>query len=71
MYCGQNQRELTQEQIDIMKMIADYIVNDGAISAVELNSVNSDLWRKGVKSLTAPVLESEMQSLAKFILRTA
>ena len=52
-------------------MIADYIVNDGAISAVELNSVNSDLWRKGVKSLTAPVLESEMQSLAKFILRTA
>ena len=71
LYCGQNQRELTQEQIDIMKMIADYIVNDGAISAVELNSVNSDLWRKGVKSLTAPVLESEMQSLAKFILRTA
>ncbi len=71
LYCGQNQRELTQEQIDIMKMIADYIVNDGAISAVELNSVNSDLWRKGVKSLTAPVLESEMQSLAKFILRAA
>ena len=71
LYCGQNQRILTDDQVEIMRQIAEYVINDGAISALELNSVNADLWRKGVISLTAPVLDSEMQTLAKFILRTA
>ncbi|MBO4592314.1 MAG: DEAD/DEAH box helicase family protein, partial [Eubacterium sp.] len=38
LYCGQNQRVLTEDQIDIMKMIAEYVINNGAISAPELNS---------------------------------
>ncbi len=71
LYCGQNQRVLTEEQVEIMKSIAEYVINDGAISAPELNSVNTDLWRRGVLSFTAPVLDTEMQIMAKFILRTA
>lgn len=71
LYCGQNQRVLTEEQVDIMKSIAEYVINDGAISAPELNSVNTDLWRRGVLGFTAPVLDTEMQIMAKFLLRTA
>lgn len=71
LYCGQNQRVLTEDQVDIMKSIAEYVINDGAISAPELNSVNTDLWRRGVVCFTAPVLDTEMQIMAKFLLRTA
>lgn len=71
LYCGQNQRILTEDQVDIMKQIAEYVINDGAISAPELNSINTDLWRRGVISLTAPVLNNEMITMAKFLLRTA
>ena len=71
LYCGQNQRILSETQVDIMRQIAEYVINDGAISALELNAVNADLWRKGVISMTAPVLDTEMQTMAKFILRTA
>jgi len=71
LYCGQNQRILTDEQVEIMKQVAEYVINDGAITAVELNTVNTDLWRKGVISMTAPVFDNEMQTLARFILRTA
>ena len=71
LYCGQNQRVLTEDQVDIMRQIAEYIINDGAISAPELNTVNTDLWRRGVLSFTAPVLDSEMITMAKFLLRTA
>lgn len=71
LYCGQNQRILTEDQVEIMRQIAEYVINEGAISALELNSVNADLWRKGVISMTAPVLDAEMQTLAKFMLKTA
>ena len=54
-----------------MKQIAEYVINDGAISAPELNSVDTDLWRRGVMSFSAPVLDSEIHTMAKFILRTA
>ena len=71
LYCGQNQRVLTEDQVEIMRQIAQYVIDGGAISAPELNTVNADLWRKGIMSFTAPGLETEMQTLAKFILRTA
>ena len=71
LYCGQNQRVLTDDQVEVMRQIAQYVINDGAISALELNSVNADLWRKGVTIFTAPMLEIEMQTLARFILRVA
>ena len=71
LYCGQEQRVLTDEQIEIMRQIAEFVINDGAISPMELNEIDADLWRKGVISLTAPVLEEEMQVMSRFLLKTA
>ena len=71
LYCGQNQRSLTPEQQEIMKQIADYVINDGYIDAMELNAVDTDLWRKAITSFGAPALTSEMIELSKFILKVA
>ena len=71
LYCGQAQRVLTEEQKEIMKLIAEYILNEGAISIAELNAVDTDVWRKGVMSFGIPSLSNEMQTLSKFILKVA
>ncbi len=71
LYCGQNQRTLTVQQQEIMKQIAEYIINDGAIDDSELNEINTDLWRKAVKGFGRPTLRAEMQSLSKFLLKVA
>ena len=71
LYCGQAQRKLTDDQKKIMKQIADYIIEEGAISIKELNAFDTDLWRKGIKNFGAPVLSEEIITLAKFILKAA
>lgn len=71
LYCGQAQRELTDDQKEIMKQIADYIIEEGAISIKELNAFDTDLWRKGIKNFGAPALSEEIITLAKFILKAA
>ena len=71
LYCGRAQRVLTEDQKDIMKQIAEYIINDGAISAMELNETDTELWKRAVKSFGGVTLESEIQTLAKFILKVA
>ena len=71
LYCGQAQRTLTEEQKKIMKHIADYIINDGYISIRELNEIDTDLWRKAVKSFGTPALKSELITLSKFLLKVA
>ena len=71
LYCGQAQRILTEDQKEIMRQIADFVIQDGALSITELNEVDTDLWRKGVISLTAPVLAEEMQAMSKILLRIA
>lgn len=70
LYCGQMQRSLTEEQVSVMKQIADYIVSDGAFSVLELNSIDTDLWRKGI-SLFGKSFASEIQTLSRFILKVA
>lgn len=71
LYCGQAQRELTEEQKEIMKQIADYIVEEGSISTIQLNEFDTDLWRKAIKSFGAPALAQEIITLSKFILKAA
>lgn len=71
LYCGRSQRVLTDEQKDVMQQIAEYIINDGAITIAELNETNTDLWRKAIKSFGTPTLTSEIQTLSKFILKVA
>lgn len=71
LYCGQAQRPLTPEQQEIMKAIADYIINEGSISVMELNSIDTDLWRKAVKSFGVQTLNIEITDLSKFLLKAA
>ena len=71
LYCGQAQRILTVEQQEIMKKIAEYIIEDGAINSIELNEIDTDLWRKAIMNFKQEELNIEMISLSKFILRTA
>ncbi|MBP3284597.1 MAG: DEAD/DEAH box helicase family protein [Clostridia bacterium] len=71
LYCGQAQRILTSDQQEIMKQIADYIINEGSISVMELNCIDTDLWRKAVKSFGVPALTAEIIELSKFILKVA
>ena len=71
LYCGQAQRVLTPDQTEIMRQIAEFVINDGALSVMELNEIDTDLWRRGVTGFTAPVLADEMQTMARFLLRAS
>ncbi len=71
LYCGQQQRRLTDDQVEIMKQIAEFVINDGAISVKELNEIDTDLWRQGVTAFGPVILADEMQALSKFLLKVA
>ncbi|MBP3902216.1 MAG: DEAD/DEAH box helicase family protein [Blautia sp.] len=71
LYCGQAQRVLTDDQKEIMRQIAEFIINDGALNVMDLNEIDTDLWRRGVVSFTAPVLAEEMTAMSRFLLRAA
>ena len=72
LYCGQAQRILTDDQKEIMRQIAEFVINDGAISIAELNEIDTDLWRRGVIGFnSATVLAEEMQTMARFLLKSA
>ncbi len=71
LYCGQNQRTLTTEQQEIMRHIAEYIIDEGSISANELNAFDTDLWRKAVANFGVSALAAEIIELSKFILKAA
>lgn len=71
LYCGQQQRTLTPDQVEIMRQIAEFVINDGAISVRNLNEIDPDLWRKGITGFGAKALASEMNTLSEFLLRAA
>ena len=71
LYCGQAQRQLTDEQKTVMRAIADFVVSEGAITVGELNEYYPDLWRKGITAFGGKVLNQEMQTLSNFILKAA
>jgi type I restriction enzyme R subunit len=54
-----------------MRQIAEFVINDGAINVMDLNEIDTDLWRRGVISFTAPVLAEEMQTMSRFLLKAA
>lgn len=71
LYCGQTQRQLTEAQKEVMKKIAQYVINDGALSVIEINEVDTDLWRRGVKNFTPAEFAEEIQALSKILLKAA
>ena len=71
LYCGQQQRVLSEAQVEVMRQIAEFVINDGAISVNELNEIDTDLWRKGVTVFGSETLAEEMQALSKILLKVA
>lgn len=71
LYCGQAQRELTEEQKSIMKQIAEYIVREGSFTIKELNDFEPDLWKTAIFAFGAKELITEIQKLSRFILKAA
>ena len=72
LYCGQKHRTLTEDQVEIMRQVAEYVINDGAISVQELNETDTDLWRRGVTSFGGgKMLAEEMRALSNILLKVA
>ena len=72
LYLGMSQRTLSGEQELVMRKISEYILNDGAITSDELNTIDADLWRNGVNAFkNIQFLSNEMSTLSKFILKVA
>ena len=72
LYCGQTQRSLSEEQVSVMRQIAEYIVSEGAVSAIELNQSDADLWRKGIRAFgNITMLNAEMNALSRILLKVA
>lgn len=71
LYCGQQQRTLTPEQTEIMRQIAEFVINDGALSMRDLNETDPDLWRRGIMSFGPEILATEMNTLSGFLLKVA
>ena len=51
--------------------IAEFVINDGAISVMDLNEIDTDLWRRGVISFTIPVLAEEILAMSRILLKAA
>ncbi len=71
LYCGQAQRILTNDQRELMRRIAEYVINDGAISVAELNEADTDLWRRGINVFGPKDLNNEIQAMARILLGAA
>ncbi len=72
LYCGQTQRHLTDDQIELMKQIADYVIMEGAVTAADLNEIDADLWRQGIRAFAQPAMfNEEIAALSKFLLKAA
>ena len=71
LYCGQAQRVLTDDQKEIMRQIAEFVINDGAVTVMELNEFDTDLWRRGVITFTVPILAEEILAMSRILLKAA
>ncbi len=71
LYVGSTNHQLSNIQVEIMRRIAEYIVEDGAINSIELNGVDTDLWRQGITAFGPQFLAAEIQMLSKYMIGVA
>lgn len=67
LYCGQVWRKFTPEQVEIVQQIAEYIVQNGCITNIELNKAKHDLFVKAIPIFGADKLNNEMQTISKYL----
>ncbi|GHU13237.1 DEAD/DEAH box helicase [Betaproteobacteria bacterium] len=72
LWCGQNQRPLTEQQKEIVKEIVGYIVANGTYTNNELREENITLFAQMVRSFGSPeVVDEVLGSLSWVILKAA
>ncbi|OAV72246.1 hypothetical protein Barb4_00034 [Bacteroidales bacterium Barb4] len=72
LWCGQNQRPLTEQQKEVVKQIVEYIVANGTYTNNELRDENITLFAQMVRSFGSPeVVDEVLGSLSWVILRVA
>lgn len=69
LYCGQNQRPLTDGQKAILKKIAQFVIQNGCISNITLAKYNKQLLMQVAPIWGPENFNSEVQKLSKFLFR--
>lgn len=67
LYCGQSWRKFTEEQLEIVRQIAEYIVQNGCITNNDLYNAKSDLFVKAIKIFGGDKLNEELQTISKYV----
>ena len=70
LYVGSTNHSLTDKQIEVMNEIGKYIVENGSINDLELNIVDTNLWKTGFSAF-GQTFASEMHMLSKYIIGVA
>ena len=67
LYCGQNQRVLNDAQKQVLKKIAQYVVQNGCVSAPILMQYEKPLFLQAAKFFGPQNINTEIQNLTKFM----
>lgn len=67
LYCGQAWRKFTPEQVEIVQQIAEYIVQNGCVTNIELNNAKHDLFVKAGLIFGYEKINSEIETLSKYL----
>ena len=67
LYCGQAWRKFTPEQVEIVQQIAEYIVQNGCVSNLELAKTKPDLFKKSIPIFGADRLNTELQTISTYL----
>ena len=67
LYCGQNQRVLSEDQKQVLKRIAQYVVQNGCVSAPILMQYEKPLFLQAAKFFGPQNVNTEIQNLTKFM----
>ena len=67
LYCGQNQRVLNEDQKQVLKRIARYVVQNGCVSAPILMQYEKPLFLQAAKLFGPENINTEIQNLTKFM----
>lgn len=69
LYCGQNQRPLTDDQKAVLKKIAQFVIQNGCITNTTLMQYNKPLLMQTAKIWGPQNVNTEIQKLSKFLFR--
>lgn len=67
LYCGQNQRSLTDAQKSVLKKIAQYVVQNGCITNLRLATIDKPAFLQTVQIFGAEKINTEIQNMSRFL----